>query len=160
MIMPADKLNESEADGSADDGREHSPVNSTEAIERGLAGKTIAMVGLSSKATSPSLAVATYLQSQGYRIIPVNPSETSVLGEKAYPALGDIPERVDVVDVFRRAEQTPAIAREAAEIGAGVLWLQLGIANHEAARIAGEAGLTVVMNRCMKVEHTARHPHS
>ena len=135
------------------------PINSPEAIERGLAGKTVAIVGLSSRPDSASFPVASYLQSHGYRVIPVNPTEKSVLGEVSYPSLRDIPEKVDVVDVFRRSDLTPAIAGEAIEIGAGVLWMQLGIANHLAAQMAREAGLTVVMNRCMKIEHTARHPH-
>jgi len=135
------------------------PINSPEAIERGLAGKTVAIVGLSSRPGSASFPVASYLKSQGYRVIPVNPTEKSVLGEVSYPSLRDIPEKVDVVDVFRRSDLTPAIAAEAIEIGADVLWMQLGIANHKAAQLARDAGLTVVMNRCMKIEHTARHPH-
>lgn len=120
---------------------------------RALLGQAhvVAVVGLSSKPGRPSLGVATYLQEHGYRIIPVNPGETTVLGEAAYPSLRDIPPEisVDVVDVFRRAEHTPEVAREAALIGAKVLWLQEGIVNDEAARIAGEAGLDVIMGVCL-----------
>ena len=108
-------------------------------------------MGLSSKPGRPSLGVATYLQEHGYTIIPVNPHEVSVLGERAYASLRDIPPetQVDVVDVFRRAEHTPEVARDAVAIGAKVLWLQEGIVNDEAARIAGEAGLDVIMGVCM-----------
>jgi predicted CoA-binding protein len=113
---------------------------------------TIAVVGLSSKPDRPSLAVATYLQERGYRIVPVNPSETEVLGEPAFATLGDIPKEihVDVVDVFRRAEDTPDVARDAVAIGAKVLWLQDGIVNDEAYRIASEAGLEVIMGVCIR----------
>lgn len=120
---------------------------------RALLGQahTIAVVGLSSKPGRPSLEVATYLQEHGYTIIPVNPHEVSVLGERAYASLRDIPPeiQVDVVDVFRRAEHAPEMARDAVAIGAKVLWLQEGIVNDEAARIAGEAGLDVIMGVCM-----------
>lgn len=114
--------------------------------------ETVAVVGLSSKPHRPSYEVAEFLQRRGYRIVPVNPGETDVLGEPAYPSLRDIPDdvRVDVVDVFRRSEHTPAIARDAVARGAKVLWLQEGIANEQARRIAEEAGLTVVMGVCMK----------
>jgi predicted CoA-binding protein len=114
--------------------------------------RTIAVVGLSSKPGRPSLDVAAYLQQRGYRIVPVNPRETEVLGERAYPSLGDIPEdlAIDVVDVFRRAEDTPPIARDAVAIGAKVLWLQDGIVNEEAYRIATEAGLEVIMGVCIR----------
>jgi predicted CoA-binding protein len=115
--------------------------------------RTIAVVGLSSKPWRHSFRVASYLQAAGYRIIPVNPKETKVLGELAYPALTDVPEPVDVVDVFRRAETTPEIARQAVRIGAKALWLQSGIVNAEAGRIAEEAGLSVIMGLCMMVEH-------
>jgi len=113
---------------------------------------TIAVVGLSSKPDRPSFGVAAYLQEHGYRIVPVNPNETEVLGEPAYPALGDIPADlpVDVVDVFRRAEETPDIARDAVAIGARVLWLQAGIVNDEAYRIATDAGLEVIMGVCIR----------
>ena len=113
---------------------------------------TIAVVGLSSKPGRPSLDVAAYLQQRGYRIVPVNPRETEVLGERAYSALRDIPEdlAIDVVDVFRRAEDTPPIASDAVAIGAKVLWLQDGIVNEEAYRIATEAGLEVIMGVCIR----------
>ena len=113
---------------------------------------TIAVVGLSSKPDRPSFGVAGYLQEHGYRIVPVNPKETDVLGEPAYPSLRDIPADVpvDVVDVFRRAEDTPNIARDAVAIGARVLWLQAGIVNDEAYRIASEAGLEVIMGVCIR----------
>lgn len=113
---------------------------------------TIAVVGLSSRPGRPSLDVAAYLQDRGYRIVPVNPRETDVLGEHAYASLRDIPADVpvDVVDVFRRAEDTPEIAREAVAISAKVLWLQDGIVNDEAYRIASEAGLEVIMGVCIR----------
>ncbi len=112
--------------------------------------RTIAVVGLSSKPNRPSLEVARYLQEHGYRIVPVNPNETDVLGERAYPTLAAVPDRIDVVDVFRRAEETPAIARDAVAIGARVLWLQEGIVSDEAARIATEGGLEVIMGVCIR----------
>jgi predicted CoA-binding protein len=112
--------------------------------------RTIAVVGLSSRPNRPSLEVARYLQQHGYRIVPVNPNETEVLGERAYASLADVPERIDVVDVFRRAEETPAIARDAVAIGARVLWLQEGIVSDEAARIATEGGLEVIMGVCIR----------
>ena len=114
--------------------------------------KVIAVVGLSSKPWRDSYEVGEYLQSKGYRIIPVNPRETEVLGERAYASLQDIPVdvRVDVVDVFRRAEETPAVARDSVAIGAKALWLQDGIVNEEAARIATDAGLDVVMGVCIR----------
>ena len=113
---------------------------------------TIAVVGLSSKEGRPSFSVARYLQAHGYRIVPVNPRETEVLGEPAYPTLRDIPNdvRVDVVDVFRRPEETPEVARDAVAIGARVLWLQEGIVNEEAYRIADAAGLEVIMGVCIR----------
>ena len=114
--------------------------------------RTIAVVGLSSKPERPSLSVAAYLQDHGYRIVPVNPRETEVLGEHAYPSLRDIPAdlRIDVVDVFRRADETPDVARDAVAIEAKVLWLQEGIVNEEAYRIASEAGLEVIMGVCIR----------
>ena len=113
---------------------------------------TIAVVGLSSKPDRPSFGVAEYLQEHGYRIIPVNPGETEVLGEPAYASLGDVPKdiHVDVVDVFRRAEETPEVARDAVAVGASVLWLQEGIVNEEAYRIASGAGLDVIMGVCIR----------
>jgi predicted CoA-binding protein len=114
--------------------------------------RTIAVVGLSSKTDRPSNEVATFLKERGYAVVPVNPNETEVLGERSYPSLLDIPSdvRIDVVDVFRRAEDTPPVARDAVAIGAKVLWLQDGIVNEEAHRIASEAGLDVIMGVCIK----------
>jgi predicted CoA-binding protein len=114
--------------------------------------RVIAVVGLSSRPERASFQVASYLQEHGYRIVPVNPNETEVLGERAYPSLLDIPDDlpIDVVDVFRRPEHTPEVARHAVEIGASVLWLQEGIVSEEAARIAAEGGLDVVMGVCIK----------
>jgi predicted CoA-binding protein len=111
--------------------------------------QTVAVVGASSKQDRPSHHIMKTLIDAGYRVIPVTPHEPSVLGRTAYPSLADIPERIDIVDVFRRAEETPAIADEAVAIGAKVLWLQLGISSDEAARRAGDAGLTVVMDTCI-----------
>ncbi len=117
--------------------------------------RTIAVVGLSSKPDRPSNEVAGYLQRHGYRIVPVNPNETEVLGERAYPSLRDVASdiAIDVVDVFRRPALTPAVAEDAVSVGAKVLWLQLGIVNDEAARIARAAGLAVVMDLCMMTAH-------
>ena len=121
---------------------------------RALLGEvhTIAVVGLSSNPDRPSNSVARYLQDHGYRIVPVNPGETEILGERVYASLTDIPGdvRIDVVDVFRRAEHTPDIARDAVVIGAHVLWLQEGIVNEEAYRIASGAGLEVIMGVCIR----------
>jgi predicted CoA-binding protein len=115
---------------------------------------TIAIVGLSSKPWRHSYEVAAYLQGKGYRIVPVNPNETEVLGERAYPTLLDVDVPVDAVDVFRRAEHTPEVARQAVQIGAKVLWLQDGILNEDAFRIGTEGGLDVVMGACMMRERT------
>ena len=115
--------------------------------------KTIAVVGASTDEAKPSHRIPKYLQSQGFRIIPVSPKGGECLGEKVYAKLTDIPEPVDVVDVFRPAEETPDIARDAVAIGAKVLWLQSGIANDEAEGIAEAAGLKVVMDRCMGATH-------
>ena len=114
--------------------------------------ETVAVVGLSSKPDRHSNEVAAYLQGQGYRIVPVNPNETEVLGERAYPSLLDVPSdvRVDVVNVFRRSEDTPPVAAQAVARGARVLWLQDGIVSEEARRIAEDGGLTVVMGVCIK----------
>ena len=120
--------------------------------------KTIAVVGLSSNPARPSNHIAEYLQSVGYRIIPVNPNETEVLGAKAYARLEEIPERVDVVEVFRRPEEVPPIADSAIAIGAKVLWMQQGISNAAAAEKARAAGLAVVEDACMLVEHKRRRP--
>lgn len=133
-------------------------VNGPVALEdrelRALLGeaRTIAVVGLSSKPDRPSNGVAAYLKDHGYRIVPVNPNETEVLGERAYPSLRHLPEdmHVDVVNVFRRPEETPDVARDAVAIGARVLWLQAGIVNEEAHRVASDGGLEVIMGVCIR----------
>src|SRR2546428_14019298 len=134
-------------------------INDSETIANILNNcRTIAVVGLSSSSGRPSHGVASYMQRHGYRVIPVNPNETEVLGERAYPSLPDVPERIDVVDVFRRAEFTPEVARQAVQVGAKILWLQLGITNEEARRIADEAGLSVIMDACLMIEHDRLQP--
>ncbi len=125
-------------------------------INRILKMRTIAVVGLSPKPERASHDVARYLLDQGYKIIPVNPVQEEILGLKCYPNLSAIPEPVDLVDVFRRPEHCAAIAEEAVAIGAKALWLQLGIANDEAARLASDGGLLVVMDHCIKIEHARR----
>lgn len=115
---------------------------------------TIAVVGLSPNPSRPSYGVAHYLRNKNYRIVPVNPGYPEVLGEKAYPTLSDIPEKVDIVDIFRKAEYVPPVVDEAIKIKAKVIWMQSGIVNHQAAQKAKEAGLEVVMDRCMYVEHS------
>lgn len=115
--------------------------------------KTIAVVGLSDKPDRDSHRVAKYLQQHGYRVIPVNPTVDSVLGEKSYAAVTDIPTPVDVVDVFRKPEAVGPVVDEAIAAGAKVVWLQLGIRNDAAAEKAEAAGLQVVQDRCMKIEH-------
>ena len=112
--------------------------------------KTIAVVGLSSDPARASFGVGEELQARGYRVIPVNPNESELLGEKAYASLRDVPDPVDLVDVFRRPEHTPAVAEEAVEIGAKALWLQQGIVNDEARRIAEDGGMKVVMGICIR----------
>jgi uncharacterized protein len=118
-----------------------------------LRSRTLAVVGLSAQWYRPSYFAAKYMQDHGYRVIPVNPRYAEVLGEKCYPDLRAIPEPVDIVDCFRKSAEIPAIADGAIAIGAKVLWMQLGIENDEAARRAVAAGLDVVMNRCVKIEH-------
>jgi predicted CoA-binding protein len=134
------------------------PYAPSDAELRSILGdaRTIAVVGLSSKPHRYSHEVASYLQGKGYRIVPINPKETEVLGERAYPLLGDVPGDIDidVVDVFRRAEETPQVAEAAVARGAKVLWLQDGIVNDDARRIAEEGGLTVVMGICLKSTST------
>ena len=115
---------------------------------------TIAMVGASSNPDRPSNGIMRKLLSAGYRVIPVNPNETSVLGERAYASLADVPEPIDIVDVFRRAEVTPAIADEAVKIGAKALWLQSGVVNDEAAAKAEAGGLMAVMDAGIGVMHS------
>jgi predicted CoA-binding protein len=129
-------------------------MESSEDIRRILrTSRTIAVVGLSAQWHRPSYFAAKYMQEHGYRVIPVNPSYNAVLGEKSYKSLREIPERVDIVDCFRRSEEIPALAEEAVAIGARVLWMQLGVENPSARRIAEAAGLEVVENRCVKIEH-------
>ena len=118
-----------------------------------LSARTIAIVGLSKDPLRPSYFIAFYLKRHGYKIVPVNPRETEIFGERSYPSLREIPFPVDVVDVFRRPDAVPDIARGAVAIGAKALWLQFGVISPEGATIARDAGLQVVMDRCMKVEH-------
>jgi predicted CoA-binding protein len=118
--------------------------------------RTIAVVGLSNRRHRPSYGVAEYLQSVGYRIIPVNPRETEVLGEKCYARLEDIPDPVDIVDIFRRSELVPEIVESARAIGARAVWMQEGVIHHEAAERARRAGLVAVMNTCILKEHIKR----
>jgi uncharacterized protein len=118
--------------------------------------KTIAVVGLSSSPMRPSHEVTEYLHRAGYRIIPVNPNETEVLGEKSYARLEDVPEKIDVVDIFRRAEEVPAAVESAIRVEAKVVWMQLGIENEAAAEKARAAGLTVIEDACMMIEHRKR----
>lgn len=115
--------------------------------------RTIAVVGLSADWYRPSYFAAKYMQEHGYRIIPVNPKYPEILGEKSYPSLSAIPVPIDLVDVFRKPADTPAIAEEAVAIGAKALWLQIGVINDAARQIAENAGLTVVMDRCVKIEY-------
>jgi uncharacterized protein len=115
--------------------------------------RTIAIVGLSPKPERPSYFVGSYLNYEGYKVIPVNPAATEILGQKSYPDLLSIPEPVDMVNVFRKPEDCVEIAKQAAQIGAKTLWLQLRVVNFEAAHIAEEAGLKVIMDRCVKIEH-------
>jgi len=115
--------------------------------------RTIAVVGLSAQWHRPSYFAAKYMQDHGYRVIPVNPTYDAILGEKSFKRVADIAEPVDIVDCFRKSEEIPAIADEAIAIGAKVLWMQLGVKNAEARRRAEAAGLEVVENRCVKIEH-------
>ena len=130
----------------------------TQDIERSLACHTFAVVGLSPKAHRDSFRVSQYMQAQGYRIVPINPNATEVLGEKAYASLTEAAahERIDLVNCFRNSEDIPPIAAEAISIGAKALWLQIGVVNHDAARQAQDAGLAVVQDRCLMVEHRVR----
>ena len=114
---------------------------------------TIAIVGLSADWYRPSYFAAKYMQEHGFRIIPVNPKYTEILGEKCYPDLKSIPEKVDMVDVFRKSADCAPIAKEAVSIGAKVVWLQLGVENDEAKAIADSGGLEFVQNRCVKIEY-------
>jgi predicted CoA-binding protein len=124
------------------------------AIQRALlSAQTVAVVGLSGNSLRASNFVGFYLKRHGYDVIPVNPREEEILGEKSYASLHDIPVPVDIVNVFRNPETLPGIARDAVAIGAKVLWCQFNVINEEGARLAEEGGLTVIMDRCIKVEH-------
>ena len=118
--------------------------------------KTIAVVGLSSSPMRPSFGVSQYMKDAGYRIIPVNPNETEVLGEKSYARLEDVPEKIDIVNVFRRAEEVPPVVESAIRIGAKAVWMQLGVENEQAAEKARAAGLVVIEDACILVEHKKR----
>jgi uncharacterized protein len=123
-------------------------------IQRVLhSARTIAIVGLSANPLRASNFVGFYLKRHGYRILPVNPRESEILGEASHPSLADLPEPVDIVNVFRAPEALPAIAREAVAIDAGALWCQFGVINEEGIRIAAEGGLDVIVDRCLKIEH-------
>lgn len=118
-----------------------------------LSAKTIASVGLSGNEEKVSHWVGVYLQGEGYRVIPVNPTTEKILGEKSYPDLASIPEKIDVVQVFRRPEDVPPVVEDAIKIGAKAVWMQEGIVNEEAAQMARDAGLQVVMDACMRATH-------
>lgn len=117
--------------------------------------KTVTVVGLSSDPSRPSYGVSRYLKGKGFKIIPVNPKETEILGEKAYPDLSSIPEKVEIVDIFRRPEHVPTIVEEAIRIGAKVIWMQEGVINHTSAIFASQKGILVVMDKCMLKEYQA-----
>jgi len=118
-----------------------------------LSARTIASVGLSSNPGKESYGIVHYLKSQGYRVIPVNPTADQILGEKSYPDLESIPEKIDVVQVFRKPEDVPPVVESAIKVGAKTVWMQEGIVNEEAAQKAREAGLQVVMDACMRATH-------
>ena len=118
-----------------------------------LSANTVASVGLSSNDEKESYWIVFFLKEMGYRMIPVNPKATEIFGEKAYPSLLDIPDKIDVVQIFRKPEDVPPIVEDAIKIGAKVVWMQEGIVNEEAARMAREAGLQVVMDACMRATH-------
>lgn len=134
-----------------------SHVNPTDDTLRTLltSATTIAMVGASANPEKASHGIMKQMLAAGYRVIPVNPKETEVLGEKAYASLAEIPDRIDIVDVFRKSEDTPAIADEAVAIGAKTLWLQLGVTSEDAATRAKAGGLTVIMDKCIGATHQA-----
>ncbi len=144
-------------EGSEPNGRSGQKDTSVDAISEILrTSRTIAVVGLSSKSQRPSHGVSRYMQSAGYRIIPVNPAETEVLGEKAYARLENVPERVDIVDIFRKSEAVPAIVEAAIRIGARGVWMQEGVIHPEAAEKARRACMFVIMNTCILKEHIKR----
>ena len=129
-------------------------INSAETIKKILSDcKTIAVVGLSSDPYRPSYGVASYMRGRGYKVIPVNPNETEVLGEKAYAKLSDVPDKIDLVDVFRRSSEAGAAVDEAIDLGVKAVWLQDGVIDHAAAQRAHAAGLLVVMDNCWLREH-------
>jgi uncharacterized protein len=133
-------------------------INSTETIRRILDEcRTIAVVGLSSDPSRPSNSVSGYMRRQGYRVIPVNPNETSVFGEKSYPDLSAVEEQIDLVDVFRRSDEAGKAVDEAIAVGAKAVWLQEGVIDSAAAQRAEDAGLMVVMDRCWLKEHIRAH---
>ena len=133
-------------------------INSQETIRRILDEcRTIAVVGLSSDPSRPSNSVSGYMRRQGYRVIPVNPNETSVFGEKSYPDLSAVPEKIELVDVFRRADEAGKAVDEAIAVGAKAVWLQEGVIDSAAAQRAVDAGLLVVMDRCWLKEHIRAH---
>ena len=127
--------------------------NDQEMREILLFANTVASVGVSSNDEKESYWIVFFLKEQGYRMIPVNPTATEIFGEKAYASLSDIPDKIDVVQVFRRPEDVPPVVEEAIKIGAKVVWMQEGIVNEEAAKMARDAGLKVVMNACMRATH-------
>ncbi|MEZ5403246.1 MAG: CoA-binding protein [Bryobacteraceae bacterium] len=131
-------------------------MNEIEPLLRG--SKTIAVVGLSSSPFRPSFGVSRYMQSQGYRIIPVNPNETVVLDETCYPDLDSVPQSVDIVNIFRRPDQVIPVVEAAIRIGAKAVWMQEGVVNEEAAELARQAGLVVVMDRCILKDHRRLKP--
>ena len=132
-------------------------INSNEAIEKILDEcRTIAVVGLSSDPGRPSHGVASYMRRRGYEVIPVNPNETEVFGDKAYPALADVPAKIDLVDIFRRSSEAGKAVDEAIAVGAKAVWLQEGVIDEAAARRARDAGLLVVIDRCWLKEHARR----
>ena len=134
------------------------PTTEAERITKLLeSAKTIAVVGLTDTATRPSYAVSYYMHSQGYRIIPVNPNITEWMGEKAYPSLLDVPDKIDIVDVFRRPAAVPEVVDQAIRIKAPVIWLQEGVVHDEAAEKARQAGIFVVIDKCILKEHIKRH---
>jgi len=136
------------------DGGADLEINSPEGIRQILDdSRTIAVIGLSSDPSRASHSVSAYMKSQGYKIIPVNPNEESVLGERAYAKLEDVPEKIDIVDIFRRSEDAGSHVDEAIRIGARAVWLQEGVIDHGAAARAQKAGLTVVMDRCILKDH-------
>ncbi len=129
-------------------------TNLTSEIQKILAStRTIAVVGLSPKENRPSYMVARYLKEAGFTIIPINPGQTEILGEKCFPSLAAVPEAVDLVDIFRRSSEIPPVVDEAIAAGAKAVWMQEGIINEEAAKKARSAGLMVIMDRCLKIDH-------